>query len=263
MNIFDCIRLLIFALLICAFGNFVNVPLARAEGVITDLTANKVPIEWNFTGAKIFLFGAIEGEIRPDNKPDVIVVVRGPEKTMITRKKERIAGIWVNTNPKSVKDVPQYYSVASSRPLRDIAPASLLAQHGIGFEALVGQLTSRFQVEDTKVAERYAEAVVRLMETEGLYKSGTTGVKIVGDRLFQVNISLDANVPSGAFTADVFLFRGGKLLGRRVTDLTIVKSGFERLVYDFAFDYPFFYGVVAVILALLAGLAATAVFVRD
>ncbi len=70
-------------------------------------------------------------------------------------------------------------------------------------------------------------------------------------------------MPSGAFTADVFLFRGGKLLGQRETDLTILKSGFERLVYNFAFDYPFFYGVIAVILALVAGLAATALFRKD
>ncbi|GJM03639.1 MAG: membrane protein [Rhodomicrobium sp.] len=236
---------------------------ARADGVITDLTSDKVPIEWNFTGANIFLFGAIEGEIRPDNKPDVIVVVKGPEKPLIARKKERIAGVWVNTNPKKVTKVPLYYSVASSRPLRDIAPASLLDGLGIGFEALVGQLTTRFNVDDTKAAERYAEAVVRLMEHDGLYKTGTAGVKIVGDRLFQVNISLEANVPSGAFTADVFLFRGGKLIGRRATELTILKSGFERLVFEFAFDYPFFYGVIAVILALIAGFAATALFRKD
>lgn len=235
----------------------------EADGVITDMTADKVPIEWNFTGANIFLFGAIEGEISPDNKPDVIVVVRGPEKPLIARKKERIAGVWVNTNPKIVPKVPLYYSVASSRPLKDIAPSLLLDRLGIGFDAMVGQLTPRFNVEDAKVAERYAEAVVRLLEAEGLYKSGAAGVKIVGDRLFQVNISLDANVPSGKFMADVYLFRAGKLIGRRVTELTILKSGFERFVYEFAYEHPFFYGVIAVILALTAGLAATALFRKE
>ena len=42
-----------------------------------------------------------------------------------------------------------------------------------------------------------------------------------------------------------------------------MKSGFERLVYEFAFEYPFFYGVVAVILALISGLAATAFFRKE
>ncbi len=234
-----------------------------ADGVITDLTADKVPIEWNFTGANIFLFGAIEGEIRPDNKPDVIVVVRGPKKGIVARKKERTFGIWVNKNPNKVSSVPLYYSVASSRPLLDIAPASLLDSLDIGFPSLVGELSRNIDVEDSNLAEQYSEAVVRIMEKQGLYKSGASGVKIVGDRLFQVNIKLDANVPSGEFFADVYLFRGGKLLGRRSTPITIHKSGFERLIYNFAYDYPFFYGVFAVILAAIAGLTATALFKQD
>lgn len=231
-----------------------------ADGVITDLTADRVPIEWNFTGANIFLFGAIEGEISEDSKPDVIVVVRGPSEALIARKKKRIAGVWVNTNPRLVDDVPLYYSVASSRPLLDIAPASLLDQLGIGFDALVAQLSRRIKVEDSVAAERYSEAVVRLMERQGLYKSGAAGVKIVGDRLFQVNIALEANVPSGIFYADVYLFRGGKLLGRRITRLTITKTGFERFVYESAYDYPLLYGLVAVLLAVMCGLLASAMF---
>ncbi len=234
----------------------------RADGVITDLTADKVPIEWNFTGANIFLFGAIEGEISEDNKPDVIVVVRGPSSSLVARKKENIAGVWVNTNPKTIKNIPLYYSVASSRPLLDIAPASLLENMGIGFDALVAQLSKEINVEDTTTAEHYSEAVVRLMERQGLYKAGAAGVKIVGDRLFQVNIALDANVPSGTFFADVYLFRGGKLLGRRITQLTIHKSGFERFLYNLAFDHPLIYGLLAVFVAVIAGLTASAIFAR-
>lgn len=256
VNILKCLTVV--CLLVTAAQTRVH-----ADGVITDLSSDKVPIEWNFTGANIFLFGAIEGEISEENKPDVIVVVRGPEKKLVVRKKERMAGIWINTNPNELKSVPLYYSVVSSRPIRDIAPASLLDSLGIGFESLVSRLSREMDVENTKTAETYSEAAVRLMEAQGLYKTGGLGVKIVGDRLFQVNITLGANVPSGSFYADVYLFRGGKLLGRRITPLTIHKSGFERVVYNFAFDYPFFYGVIAVFLAVIAGLAATALFRKE
>ena len=104
------------AFLAVFFTLLAKIESVRADGVITDLTADKVPIEWNFTGANIFLFGAIEGEISPDNKPDVIVVVRGPSEDLVARKKQRVAGVWVNLGPKKVKEVPLYYSVASSRP---------------------------------------------------------------------------------------------------------------------------------------------------
>ena len=235
----------------------------KADGVITDLSSDEVPIEWDFTGAEILLFGAIEGEADQENKHDIIVVVRGPSYSMIARKKERVAGIWVNTNPRQLEAVPLYYSVASSRPLRDIAPALLLDQLGIGFDALVGNLAKNSKIEDGKKAERYSEAAVRIMQESKLYVAGGRGVKIVGDRLFQVKIGLPANVPSGKFTADVFLFKGGKLIGRRVMNLSIQKSGFERFVYNFAYQYPFLYGVVAVVLAVIAGLTATAMFKKE
>ena len=235
---------------------------ALADGVITDLTADKVPIEWDFTGAKIFLFGAIEGEISKENRSDVIVVVRGPSDQLMARKKERTFGLWVNRGQQVVKDVPLYYSVASSRPLLDIAPAAELDRLDIGFDSLVGKLSKQMTSQNAQQAEEVSEAVVRLMERQGLYKAGSSEVKIVGDRLFQVSIKLDANVPSGLFHADVYLFRGGKLLGRRTTELSIHKSGFERILYNFAYQYPFLYGVVAVVIAVIAGLLATALF-RD
>ncbi len=248
-------------ILFCAvlFGPFVSFS-AKSGGVITDLSSDEVPIEWNFTGAEILLFGAIEGEAEDGERPDVIVVVRGPKKTVIARKKQRVAGIWVNTNPKELRSVPLYYSVASSRPLRDIAPSSILDKLDIGFDALIGNLVKGSKFDDASIGERYSEAAVRIMETNGLYSTGGHSVKIVGDRLFQVKIALPANVPSGKFTADVYLFRGGKLLGRRVTNLSIQKTGFERFVYNSAYQYPSLYGVVAVILAVGAGLAATALF---
>ena len=41
------------------------------------------------------------------------------------------------------------------------------------------------------------------------------------------------------------------------------KAGFEHMVYRLAFSHPFIYGVLAVLIAVLAGLAGWAVFRRD
>lgn len=260
LPLLEFIRFVVFVLVL---GMSALIDQAAAEGVITDLTADKVPIEWDFNGAKIFLFGAIEGEISKDTQSDVIVVVRGPSDALIARKKERTLGLWVNRGQQVVDEVPLYYSVASSRPLLDIAPQSELDRLDIGFQSLVGKLGQKIKGQSPQQAEEISEAVVRLLERQGLYKTGSGEVKIVGDRLFQVSIQLEANVPSGLFYADVYLFRGGKLLGRRTTELSIHKSGFERILYNFAYQYPFSYGVVAVIIAVISGLLATAVFKED
>jgi hypothetical protein len=64
----------------------------------------------------------------------------------------------------------------------------------------------------------------------------------------------------GEYWADVFVFSGGKLLSHNSTSLTIGKQGFERFVYNLAFEKPLVYGIIAVILAVIAGLGASAVF---
>jgi len=38
------------------------------------------------------------------------------------------------------------------------------------------------------------------------------------------------------------------------------KAGFERLVYDFANGYALYYGIIAVLVAMMAGGTASAVF---
>jgi len=43
------------------------------------------------------VFGAVERPVA-DAKPDVVVVVRGPETDMRVRRKDRVAGIWINRN---------------------------------------------------------------------------------------------------------------------------------------------------------------------
>ena len=45
--------------------------------------------------------------------------------------------------------------------------------------------------------------------------------------------------------------------------MTLERAGIERVLHTFAFRYPFSYGMFAVILAVLAGLLASAYFRRE
>lgn len=245
--------------------------LAHSQDVITDLSKDNVPIEWNFTGTEILLFGAVDvpnaqTSTPPDpaqSKPDVIIVVRGPNKNMMTRQKRRIAGIWVNTQPRKFKNVPGYYSIVSTRPIEEVTTKIELETLGIGFDALA----LRFAKVDGTITngqpDDYSEAIVRIMKNDGLYSEKPDGVQLIGNKLFRANISLPTNVPVGTFDAIVYLFQGGKLLSITSQSIYIEKQGFERLVYSLAFDYPFLYGLLAVLLAILSGLAASAIFRKD
>ncbi|MEP4886294.1 MAG: TIGR02186 family protein, partial [Alphaproteobacteria bacterium] len=93
---------------------------ARDDALVIDLSQDLIGISTGFKGADVILFGATEGE------GDVIVVVRSPSSQVIVRRKERVAGIWVNASELVFDDAPGFYHVAASAPLDDILPRPLL-----------------------------------------------------------------------------------------------------------------------------------------
>jgi uncharacterized protein (TIGR02186 family) len=71
------------------------------------------------------------------------------------------------------------------------------------------------------------------------------------------------NVPIGRYTANVYLFRDGQIVSKNQSTLEVSKAGFERMIYLLAFNHPLIYGLLAVALAMLAGLAGWAAFRRE
>src|SRR5271170_765430 len=79
---------------------------ASAAPLVADLAQYRVDIDSGFNGTRIFLFGA-----RNDNG-DIVAVIRGPAKDYIVRKKEEVAGIWVNRQRMRFFGVPDFYAIA-------------------------------------------------------------------------------------------------------------------------------------------------------
>jgi hypothetical protein len=63
---------------------------APAQPLVADLSSHLITITSSYTGTDLLLFGAVE------QGGDVIVVVHGPTEPLVVRRKERVAGVWVN-----------------------------------------------------------------------------------------------------------------------------------------------------------------------
>ena len=235
----------------------------EGEKIEADVSAREIAIESTFTGVRIVVFGAVENSRqRNPGYYDVAVVIRGPEEAVIARRKDRVAFIWLNTESRSFARVPGYYAVLTTRPLDELAPPQVLDKNSIGFDALRFMLDDATQ--DTKLRDSpFRNALVRIKQREGLFYANERGVEFLGSSLFRSTVFLPANVPVGQYTADIFLFHGGTLLSHTISHFTLHKQGFEKVVYVLAFDYPLAYGILAVLVAIAAGLAASAMFRRD
>src|SRR5437763_8685840 len=103
---------------------------ARGEGLVADLTSHLIAITTGFTGASVVLFGATDGP------GDVVVVVRGPDREMVVRRKDRVAGIWLNTQEMTFANVPSFYALAASRPIEAITSPAAASLYHLGIANL-------------------------------------------------------------------------------------------------------------------------------
>lgn len=234
------------------------------EGISSDLSSRDIAIQSDFTGARLVIFGTVENSRQPASESgvyDVAVVVKGPDATLVTRRKERTLGIWINRETATFENIPGFYAVFSTRPLDEIAKATTLSGLGIGFDSL--NLIPKGEKEKRPEHKEFRDALVRVKKREGLYIEEGVGVTFISPSLFRATLDMPASVPVGEFKTTVYLFRDGKLLGLNSSDLNIHKVGFERWVYSLAFDYPLLYGILAVLAAVASGLIASAVFRKD
>jgi uncharacterized protein (TIGR02186 family) len=236
-------------------------PPAPREEVVSDISTREISIQSNFTGIEILIFGSVDysGAAEPDKDIyDVIVVLRSPDQAVVARRKERMAGIWVNGAGKIYPTVPGFYAVLSSRPLRAITSDDTLKTLGIGLNNIdFGRVTKSGPDEET-----FRSTVIRLKEQQQLFQEHDDGVAFIGRSLFRASVDLPVNVPIGRYTADVYLFRDGQVVSKNQSTLEVTQAGLERAIYLMAFNRPLIYGLVAVLLAVLAGLTGWAAFRR-
>lgn len=235
---------------------------AGAENLVSGLSQDQIQITSNYTGSDLVVFGAIEQELDGNDdsgagRRDVVVVVRGPGAAMDVRRKQRIAGIWINNREITLSGMPAYYYVASTQPLAKIAQAPTLARYQIGVDYVKPQTASTHNLAK---AEQFRQAVVRERMRARLFTEAPAGVEFLGYSLFRVHVPVPADAPRGQYTAEVYLFKDGVVMSAQSTPLFVDQIGLERRLFNFAHDSAAAYGFATVLLALLMGWISSLVF---
>jgi uncharacterized protein (TIGR02186 family) len=233
-----------------------------------DVSTRSVEVTTGFTGHEILVFGAVDNSQAPQDHVgyyDVVVVVEGTPFPVVARRKSDVAGVWINTSSVTFASVPSYYAIASTRPIEEIAGPLVLERHAIGFQhiKMTPAAGYRWHFKDYELAA-FRTAVIRLKKRDNLYViEPNNGVTFTGRSLFRSTIALPANVPVGPLVARTYLFRNGEVVSAHIARVTLQRAGVERVVHNFAFVYPMSYGLLAVLLAVVSGLLASAYFRRQ
>jgi uncharacterized protein (TIGR02186 family) len=229
---------------------------ARGEDLVSGVSQDIIQITSNYTGTNIVVFGAIEGPQAAQGR-DIVVVVRGPDEPMTVRRRDRVAGVWVNRDAARFEGLPAYYYLASTAPLSRIASQDALARYGIGLEALHPTL-----VGSHHDPEPFRQATIRYHKRVGLYTESPGSIDFLSETLFRTRVPVPAGVTRGQYNVEVYLFRDGQVVSVQSTPLFVDASGLERRLFNLAHDAPLSYGLACVLMAMLLGWISSVLFRR-
>jgi uncharacterized protein (TIGR02186 family) len=234
------------------------------EGIEIGLSTDRIAITSDFSGADLTIFGALDNPDILTNRQgryDVIVVLEGPARPVTVRRKDRVLGVWMNTEAETFVNVPVSYSIATTRMPQDITEPSNYRRLSLGPDYIylepADKTAGLFTIEEFRSALRR-----RKLET-GLYNLRVGGVQFLSQTLFRATVSLAPNVPVGTHRARAFLFKNGVFIRETSASLAITKAGFEQRVFRAAHQNSLLYGFMAVGLAIVTGWIGRIVFRRD
>ncbi len=225
-------------------------PVSLVNPMVADISQTAVEIQSNFNGTQLLIFGAqnIPGEL--------VIAVRGPTANVKLRRKERIAGMWMHVDQRKYGDLPIFYAIASTKPLKQMAAPAMLQSLGLGESRLL--LASNETSDDV-----FDPALVRLLSAKDWWQSPFTHITYFGESLFKARLDLPDTLPRGDYTAEIYLFDRGRLLGFQTIPLVVYHTGIDARIFDQARNHGMQYGLAAVLMALCGGWLAHRLFHRD
>ena len=239
---------------------------AHAENLVVSVSNHRVTITPNYAGEELVLFGAVErdNKFQPERSDyDLVVTVKGPDINVVTRRKERKLGLWINVDSREFIQAPAYLGVFSNKPIDAIASPELQSRQQLGLNNILLRQRIGPDTANVVTGDSFRAAFIRLRKEKGLYREQISGVTFLTPRLFRAGITVPEEVATGIYIVEIKLFAAGAMISKTETAFEIVKVGFEQFVANSARQHGLLYGLATALMALITGWLAFVAFQRD
>lgn len=230
-----------------------------AQFLTSQVSPEHVPINITYNGAKLKISGqSMAGD-------DLIVRITSASADAHYKYMGKASGLfWMKKGDISFKNVPGVYMLFSTRDLDHLLDAAEQKKNLIGYEAL--KETAEIETENEEIRQNVSEwqnEFVRFKQKENLYSiNAGTVVRQHGQDsdTYQVEADWPFQAAPGSYTIEVMAIRNGKIAERAASVFTVERAGVVSKLSDLAFNKAPLYGMMAVIIAIMAGFAVGLIF---
>lgn len=220
---------------------------ARADSGL-KLTPERVEMGTFYSGAQL----RVEGTARPDSK--VVLVVKGANVTEVFNKKGRVGPIWINSGKVHISGVPSLFLSFSAEPVHQFLSREHISRHQLDFEAIKAQMRVEPRQESLDLIRTH---YLTLKTEEGRYKVATGAIKygaLNADGVpFSADIEWSKKISPGIYEIRAYECLGGAVLREMSVPLEVVEIGFPAFMSALSKNHPTLYGMLAVLVAVIAG----------
>lgn len=235
-------------------------PAAAQEQIVAGMSQNRVSITADFDGSEILIYGAVKRDAPPPEGQgplEVIVTVEGPSAPVMVRRKDRVAGIWLNNADVRIDSAPSFYAVATTGPLDHILSDTDNLRHAITIERVIRAVGI---TDEADKAGEFLLGLLRVRTNEGRYRVLQGKVELTEETLFRTDVILPANLTEGEYKVRLFLLRDKRVIAHQERVIGVRKEGLERWIFNLAQEQPLIYGLLSLVLAAVSGWGASAAF---
>ncbi len=243
---------------------FLSTPFT-SNALEVGLDNHHIAVTTGFIGSDVILFGAVS------DVGSLVIKVTGPPQKAVIRKKERILGVWANTQQAHFEALPSFYFYAAAKiptllpsaQLHSDLTANSLRREKVNVQDLAVHF-SDFSKDLTKQQQfEYKQALISLKQQQYLYPEIQGDITFIGQELFRLAVHFPASVPIGTYKLEVLHIQDGLTIKAKTTPLIVSKEGISADIAYFAHKHSLLYGIMAISIAILSGWLGAIIFKKQ
>ncbi len=219
--------------------------------VSVNVNPETIAMGTTYNGAEIFVTGSIPQDT------EVLIRVVGNEKSEHFKKKGKALGLlWMNMATVKIDHAPALLLLAPSDTLEKMRTQQPDAWQklNLGFAAVKRQITISPETEDKDFIFR---EFLQLKQHEALYGIQKNAVRYTAQGVhsaFTATLHFPADLPQGEYEIQTYVIKDGKIVDEARNKIEAKTVGAPAFLTMLAFQHGLLYGILAVIVAILAGL---------
>ncbi len=225
-------------------------------GLTCKVKPNHIGISFFYNGTNMHISGHSE------QIGDIAVVISDKPETLVLRRKEKVKGLfWMNVGEISFNPVPITFMVFSSRPIGEILKKDQIVKYGIGYHSLFQKV--KIDPDPGKDKIKWIKEFIHFKENLRLYCERFNSIKIKkgpSSQDFFLSFHWPYQAPPGIYNVSVYLIKDKKVSDQCFKTIKIEKVGLLNTISNLAFNQPAIYGIIAIIIAVVAGIGVGLIF---